>query len=399
MVGRAVRRPLLAATAAYVVGQSAHVTFMYDLVPLALRAGGLAGREAWLFSGVAVAMGLTVVPAGWLADRVPRRRVLRAGVALLALAYAALLVPASMGALLAGTAASGIGLGLLFVSFQSYVADLLVGPERGAAYGKSAAFGVLAGAAGPFLASLVYGRMGGGVAGVHAAAALFAVITAAALALTWGLPTAPRRPVARADARVDLRAISPVMVLYLLVGAGYGMTNPYFAVYFLDHVGIGGEAWGYALAAGTALGAAGSWLAGQGAQRRGITVALVGQSGVLLASASMLLPLGTAALLAGYLVRSLALSTNAPVVSVTLMERVGESTRAQAHGWSSLAWNAGWAVGGAVGGMALAGLGVASFLVGAAVSFLGVALGTWLLRQTRASSPAGLAAPEGSSEP
>ena len=373
------RRALLLATVAYVVGQSAHTTFMYDLVPLATRAAGLERYDAWLFSGIAVAMGLAVVPAGRLADRVPRRRVLRAGVALLGLAYASLLVPVTLPALLVGTASTGVGLAFTFVSFNSYVADLLAGPQRGAAYGRTVALSVLAGAAGPVLAALVLRRAGDGLPGIRVCAALFGAATLLTLVLTWGLPTArqPRGPTAR---RVDRRAVAPVMVLYLLMGAGYGMTAPYFAVYFLDHAGLDGETWGYALGAGTALAALGSFVAGRLAARaEPRSVAVGGQVGLLAASLLFLLP--TRVLhAAGYLGRSLFSSTTAPVVTATLMARVEDDVRAESQGYSSLAWNAGWAVGALAGGWMLVHAGRATFPLGAALGFVGVLVGVAMMR-------------------
>lgn len=371
------RRALVMATAAYVVGQSAHTTFMYDLVPLATRASGLARFDAWLFSGIAVAMGLAVIPAGRLADRVPRRRVLRGGLALLGLAYASLLAPPSLAALLAGTAATGVGLALTFVSFNSYVADLLAGPRRGAAYGRTVALSVLAGAAGPVLAALVLRFVGEGLPGIRACALLFGLLTLASVGLTWGLPSArvPRDPHRRADPR----AVAPVMLLYVLMGAGYGMTAPYFAVHFLDGLGMDGEAWGYALGAGTALAAAGSFLAGRLAARvEPRVVAVAGQAGLLAASLLFLVP-ARGAHAAGYLGRSLFSSTTGPVVTAALMARVADDVRAESQGWSSAAWNAGWAVGAAGGGVLLATMGSSVFPLGAALGLVGAVAGVaWM---------------------
>ncbi|HWH08557.1 MAG TPA: MFS transporter [Candidatus Thermoplasmatota archaeon] len=377
------RRALLLAMAAYVAGQTAHTTFMYHLVPLATRAAGLAGYDAWLFSGIAVAMGLAVIPAGRLADRVPRRRVLRGGLALLGLAYGALLLPPSLPALLLGTAATGVGLALAFVSFNSYVADLLSGAARGAAYGRTVALSVLAGAAGPVLAGLVLRVAGEGLPGIRACAALFGAATLAAIALTWRLPSAriPRAPGRRADRRV----LAPVMLLYLLLGTGYGMTAPYFAVYFLDRAGLDGESWGYALGLGTALAAAGSFFAGRLASRvEPRVVAVGGQAGLLGASLLFLLPAGAAHAL-GYLGRSAFSATTGPVVTTAVMARVDEDVRAESHGWSSAAWNAGWAAGAAAGGVGLALLGPALFPVGALLGFAGVAAGTLLMTGRAAS--------------
>src|SRR5436309_497635 len=101
------------------------MTFAYYLAPIALREIGVRDHAAWVFSGLAVAMMLTVLPAGWLADRVPRRRVFAAGLVLQALVMVPLLIQPTLSGILLGTALTGIGLGLSLVSFNSYVADLL----------------------------------------------------------------------------------------------------------------------------------------------------------------------------------------------------------------------------------------------------------------------------------
>lgn len=374
------RRALVLATVAYVAGQSAHTTFTYYLVPLALRAAGILGRDAFVFAGVAVAMGALVVPAGRLADRVPRRRVLRAGVALLGLAFATLLPPPSLAWILLGTALTGAGLAFLFVSFNSYVADLLAGSARSAAYGRTTALSILGGALGPILAALVLRQAGAGLPGIRWCAALFGIATLAAVALTWGLPSArePRAGVVRP--RPDLRAVGPVMTLYVLMGAGYGMTTPYFAVFFLDHVRLAGETWGYALGAATALSALGSFAAGRVAARaRPAAIALAGQAGVLASSVAFLAPLSAASLAGAYLARSAFASTTVPMVSTTLMERVSPEVRAESQGYSSLAWNVGWMVGAGTGAALLARVGGGVFPMGSALAFAGVAAGVVLM--------------------
>lgn len=375
------RRALLLATGAYVVGQSAHTTFMYYLVPLALRAGGILGKDAYFFAGTAVAMGALVVPAGRLADRVPRRRVLRAGLILLGLAYAALLPAPSVLAIMAGTALTGAGLALLFVSFTSYVADLLASSERGAAYGRTSALSILAGASGPFLAALVVGQVGDGLPGIRACALLFGAMTLAAVALTWGLPSARAKPRVGPRVRPDRRAILPIMALYLLMGVGYGMTLPYFAVYFLDHARFTAVSWGYLLAFGTAVSAAGSFVAGRLAARvRPALIAVGGQVGLLGASLLFVLPLPAAAQAGAYLARSSFAATTSPVVSTVLMERVAEDVRAESTGYSSLAWNVGWVVGASAGSVFLASVSGAVFPLGALLAVAGVVVGVRLLR-------------------
>ncbi|HUR69913.1 MAG TPA: MFS transporter [Candidatus Thermoplasmatota archaeon] len=375
---------LAIATAANTLGVTAHSTYMYYLAPLALRAAGIVGKDALLFSLIAVAMGLAVVPAGRLADRVPRRYVLRAGLALLGSSYLALLAPLALGPIVAGVVASGVGLALLFVSFQSYVADLLRDEDRAGAYARSSAWGILATAAGPLAAALVLRASATPVAGLRASALVFLAASAAAIALTLRLPSLAHAPPAaheRGRWHHAVRAAAPIALMYVLMGAGYGMTAPYFTTWFLDDLGMPGPAWGYLLAAGTLASAAGAILAGTLSRRLPTPpVAVAGMVAMLVASVAFALPLATFAFAAAFLARSFFSTTVAPGMNAIVMTRAKSGRRAETQAYGSLAWNAGWATGGALGGTLLATLGGRSFVLGAALALAGVVTGVTLLR-------------------
>lgn len=377
---RATLRSLAVAIAANVLGLTAHSTYMYYLAPIALREGGF-DADALIFSLVAVSMGLAVVPAGRLADRIPRRYVMRIGLALLGLAYVGVVLPPSREAVVAGTVATGVGLALLFVSFQSYVADLLHASRRGVAYGRAGALGVLASAAGPFFAAVVFRGVDDPRLALQVNGALFALAAFAGILLTLALPSvrAPA-PKERGRWREAARAAAPAAVVYLFMGAGYGMTAPYFTVYFLDHLRYASEHWGYLLAMGTVMSAVGSILAGRlGRRVEPMRVALLGMAGLLASSVLFALPLPALLFAAGFLGRSLFSTTVGPVISASVMARAHPNRRAEAQSYSSLAWNAGWAVGGAVGGALLLRLGGALFPLGGALALAGVALGMLVL--------------------
>ena len=378
------RRDLTTVVAANTLGITAHTTYMYYLAPIALRQGGILGMDAWIFATVAIAMGAAVVPAGRLADRIPRRYVMRVGLLLLGLAYVALLVPPSFPALLAGTVSTGMGLAFLFVSFQSYVADLLHADERSVAYGRAGALGVLSSALGPAVAALVFRAVADDAAGLVANAALFGVSGLVAIALTMRLPSmraATHAPEERGRWHGALRAALPIAVVYILMGAGYGMTAPYFTVYFLDHVGLEKSGWGYLLALGTVAAAAGSWIAGQLGRRVGpLSVATVGQIVLVVGSSAFLFPLALPFLAGGFLVRSFSSATTAPGLNAILMRRVAPARRAESAGYSSLAWNVGWAIGAGFGGASLARFEGATFALGGALALGGVLAGAFLLR-------------------
>lgn len=382
------RRAVGLATIAYVAGLATHMTFSYYLAPLALRAIGVRDHDAWVFAGLAIAMMLTVLPAGRLADRIPRRHVLAAGLALQALVMVPLLLtPPTLAGILAGTLLTGVGLGLMVVSFNSYLADLLAARDVVPTFGLTAALSIVGSALGPLLAALVLRAAPPDA--LRFAAAPFVVFSIAGTVLALRSPTArgahpetaPARPPERRPAR---RVVVPVMVLYVVLGAGYGMTAPYFTVYFLDTLHVAESAWGIALAVGTALSALGAYafakLAAQGA---GAFVILGTQVVLALACTLFLFPLGALALAGAYLVRSAASNGIGPVMNARLAHAVDARSRAQAQALGSLAWNAGWAVGGAAGGTLLAALGGGAFAFGGALGLAGVAVGLRMLQEPR----------------
>jgi len=387
LLGEPVRgdRAFWTATAAYVTGWTAHTTFIFYLAPIALRLAGDEGHDAWVFTGTALASMLAVLPAGRLTDRVPRRRVLRGALALLAASYAPLLIaPPTLAGVLLATALTGAGLGFLFVSFNAYVPDLLAERHAGSAYGHAAAWSVLASAAGPAIAATAF-RLAPDLPGLRSNAGFFAAAALVGLALTFRLPHAARHDKGlRPPLRAELPYLVPAVVAYGLVGMGYGMTLPYFTVHFLDHVRVPKETWGYALAVGTFATALGSMAAGSVARRGASERVLAGaQFFLFLASVAFAFPLAAPLLLVAFVARSVFGSTTAPVVNTILASRVHEDARGRAQGVGSLAWNVGWATGAAAGGLLLAPLGGALFPVGGGLAFVGSALAAVLFARAR----------------
>lgn len=381
--------PLLLATAASVLGTTAHTTFMYYLAPVALREAGIEGSDWILFTLVAVAMGLTVVPAGWLTDHIPRRRAMRIGLALLAASYATLLAPTSVAVLAVGASLSGIGLGFQVVAFASYVADLLATTERTAAYGRATSLAVLASALGPFLAASVFRVLGSGRTGLVVNALLFAASAVVGIVLTLMLPRmrergagekgalAPLSPVPSPSWSAIARAAFPFMALYVLMGAGYGMTSPYFTVYFIDTLHVGRSTWGFVLAAATALSAIGALFVRRFGPRHSI---LTSQAILFLAQATFLVPAASTVLLAAaFLLRSACQSTVSPAVNAAAAERAPPGAHARTQALSSLAWNVGWASGAFAGGRILATAGAVLFPVGGTLALAGAVVGSFLM--------------------
>lgn len=392
MEPRDAKRALAFATVAYVLGVIAQNTWLFYFAPVNLQAAGVHGMEAWAFAASALATMLTVVPAGMLSDRIPRRAVMRVGLLLLAVSYAPLLLPPSLGTTVAASLLSGTGLACLAIPFNSYVADLLHGASMAKGYGATGALSVLASALGPLAAAQIFASSGDLVAGLRWNALLFAALALAGLLITLALPTArpptSRRRLSRERLRID-RAILPVAFLYVFAGFSFGMTTPYFAVHFLDALRTPADQWGLALGMATAAGAVGFWLAGRLAARWPAAPLLVAsQLLVAVCLVPFLWDATVAVLLAAFVLRYVFANAIGPLANTLMMGEVDPGSRGFAQGFASMTWNAGWSAGALAGGPLLAAWGGALFPAGALLAVVG-ALGAWVLVARRRPAPHG----------
>ncbi|MFA5862158.1 MAG: MFS transporter [Candidatus Thermoplasmatota archaeon] len=381
---RTPRATLIVATIAYVLGITAQNTYLFFVAPIALAQHGAQTWGPLVFAGSALATMLAVVPAGQLADRYPRRRVMRAGLALLALAYVPVLLDASAprGEIIASIL-SGTGLALLIVSFNSYVADLLAASEMSSAYGRAGAVAILGSASGPFVGALVFHLAPTPAIGLVVCCVLFGLAGVGGMLLSLALPTQAR--LAADDVPARPAAKSPVLAvsfLYVLVGVSFGLTTPYFAQYFLEWLSFSPESWGYLLAAGTVASAGAFLVSGALGRRFPMTKLLLGgQALAALATLPFLLPLAAVALGATYVARTFLANGFSPLINALMMSRVPASRRGVAQGWTSAAWNAGWAVGALAGGALLARWGGGAFVAGGTIGLIGAVVGVTMLRR------------------
>jgi EmrB/QacA subfamily drug resistance transporter len=115
----------------------------------------------WVVSGYALALGLTLVPAGRLGDALGRRRMFL--IALTAFVVASSLTGAapSPGLLIAARLLQGVAGGLLLPQNSGLIQQLFRGAERGRAFGILGATVGLATAAGPIIGGVILGVVGG----------------------------------------------------------------------------------------------------------------------------------------------------------------------------------------------------------------------------------------------
>ncbi|GAA2488928.1 MFS transporter [Streptomyces gobitricini] len=111
-------------------------------------------RVQWTVSAYSLAFGALLLTAGALSDRVGRRAVFTAGMALFTLASAACGLAPDAGTLIAARAAQGLGGAMVFAPTLALMAAVYEGARRQAAIAAFAAIASAAGALGPIIGGL-----------------------------------------------------------------------------------------------------------------------------------------------------------------------------------------------------------------------------------------------------
>ncbi|QGV77885.1 MFS transporter [Streptomyces ficellus] len=118
------------------------------------------GRVQWTVSAYSLAFGALLLTAGALSDRIGRRTVFTAGMALFTLASAACGLAPDAGTLIAARAAQGLGGALVFAPTLALLAAVYEGARRQAAIAAFAAIASAAGALGPIVGGLFVQLLG-----------------------------------------------------------------------------------------------------------------------------------------------------------------------------------------------------------------------------------------------
>ncbi|WP_073755072.1 MFS transporter [Streptomyces sp. CB03234] len=112
------------------------------------------GRVQWTVSAYSLAFGALLLTAGALSDRIGRRTVFTAGMALFTLASAACGLAPDAGTLITARAAQGLGGAMVFAPTLALIAAAYEGARRQAAIAAFAAIASAAGALGPIVGGL-----------------------------------------------------------------------------------------------------------------------------------------------------------------------------------------------------------------------------------------------------
>jgi EmrB/QacA subfamily drug resistance transporter len=120
-----------------------------------------ASTAQWVVSGYALALGLTLVPAGRLGDSLGRRRMFLIALAAFVVTSALTGAAPSTGLLIAARLLQGVAGGMLIPQNSGLIQELFSGAERGRAFGILGGTVGLATAAGPVIGGLILALVSG----------------------------------------------------------------------------------------------------------------------------------------------------------------------------------------------------------------------------------------------
>jgi MFS family permease len=266
---------------------------LVPVMPVYARQFGLSGLQQGLLLGATGLATLAVsVPAGTLSDRFGARRITLAAGLLMAAATLGQALAGSFPALLAARLAFGAGYGVLWTAGLCWLAAAAGGPR---ALGGSVASAGVGGVAGPAVSGALTEHLGLAVP-LLAAAAGFAVITAALAALRVPAYTAESRPAALAGLRAAGRDRDVIGAAAAVVTAGLSTGACALLVPAQLHLaGASSGQIGLVFAAAGILFAAGSALT-TAAGRRAVTLPVICAGMLVLTAALSLGVLSTASL-------------------------------------------------------------------------------------------------------
>jgi EmrB/QacA subfamily drug resistance transporter len=117
--------------------------------------GAGSSQLEWVVSGYMLALGLALIPAGRIGDRIGHHRMYVAGLTLFTLASLACGLAQSPGQLIAARVVQGLGAGAFFPAIAALIQLLYAGPARGKAFGALGAVIGLSTALGPLVGGLL----------------------------------------------------------------------------------------------------------------------------------------------------------------------------------------------------------------------------------------------------
>lgn len=276
----------------------------------------------------ALAAGIAALSTGWAIERVGRKRLFVAALALYALAGAAGYALQSLPALLLSRFALGLSIAAIMTCATTLIADYAQRDGLGGALGRQSLFMALG--------NIVFVFLGGVLAGVHWRLPFLIYLVALAIlpGVAWLVRDLPAAPAAGASQRPSLRTAAPICALGLANMLAYFMVPVYLPFHLRGFPDASSVRVGSLLAlVGLAWGAASLAYPRAAARlRHGQVLAL----GFGLSGAGLLL-LGGAGdypqACLGLVAIGLGLGMNVPNFNAWMLSRTPAPARARAIGW------------------------------------------------------------------
>ncbi len=325
---------------------------------LYLESIGLGWAIGWLMAASQLAGVIVALPASAISDRIGRRKVMAAGMALVAVALFAFL-PGDLPLLFLGVVALGAGSMAVSVVQVPFIAEHTRPDQRNEYFAIWSAIGFLTGvvaalvggAAAPEIASLL--NLGSDAAPYRILLSGVAVLGALSLGTVW-LLTSDRPPADRAPATgarrfgivvLDRKLFFRLLLPGFLTSLGAGQLIPFLNVFIQNKFGLGLAAVN-AVFAVSSLGTALAILMQPAVARRFGRIGSI----VLVQGASIpfLVVLGFSPVLwtviAALAVRNSLMNAGSPIFDAFAMERISPAERATLSAGMTMLWALGWTI-------------------------------------------------------
>lgn len=356
-----------------------------------VEAGFQEGFVGQAISVNAFGLALAALPAGWLADRYGRLRVLKIGALLDGAGFVVRSSFLDPGVILGASFVAGTGQSLLAIAAAPFITEHSSPRERTHLFSSFFAISLLAGVAGnvlggvlPWLllqlpealrpSTLAAYRAGLLLGG---AAALAAWIPLARLGRLEEATTrsAPAEPVPPAETR----KLVPIALNSLLLGLGAGLVIPFMNLYFRNRFDCSSAQIGVFFSVAQVFTAFASLLGPAVARRFGKLRTAVGSE---LMSLPFLVTLGAEGVLGvavgAFWIRATLMQAAAPLLQNFVMEALPGALRSRASSLNNLVWNVGWAFSSSVAGLVIQRLGYAMPFYVTAVLYATAAISFYL---------------------
>src|SRR5215831_2543148 len=304
----------------------------------------------------ALGVALLALPAGWMADRWGRRRIIVGGALVDGLAQFTRAISLHPGAILAGSFISGAGQAMLAIAAAPFIAEHSTSRERTHLFSAFFAAVLFAGVIGNILGGWIPPallRLPASVRPDLLGAYRFSLLIGAAFVLGGTLPLAtlkghvekPTPQLGRRLARADVRLLAPIALNSVLIGLGAGLVIPFMNLYFARRFACSSAQIGSFFSAAQIVTAVASLVGPAIARRFGklrtaVSSELLSLPFLVTLGAERRLPIAVMA----FLFRATLMQASTPLVNAFVMEVLPQELRARSSSLNNLLWNLGWAI-------------------------------------------------------